>query len=189
MSTAVAVRERPACCVDSNRSSVDGRTGNGASLILLLGRLIAFVPLSIDLYQPALPGIAHDLRAGDSDIQFTLSGTLAGLAIGQVLVGPLSDAVGRRKPMIIGSVLHMVASLACAVAPNVELLDAARVVQGLGASAGSVLAVAVVRDLFDGSALVSPLVGALGNAAVDVDRVRPWRGGRHLSASYFHPTE
>jgi hypothetical protein len=74
MITAVAVRERPPGCADSNRPSDDGRTGNRARLILLLGGLIALGPLSIDLYLPALPGIAHDLRAGGSDVQFTLSG-------------------------------------------------------------------------------------------------------------------
>jgi MFS family permease len=145
MSTAGAVCERVA-----RHPGGDVRARSGLRLVLLLGGLIALGPLSIDLYLPALPAIAHDLRAADADIQFTLTGMLAGLAVGQVLVGPLSDAVGRRKPLIVGSAVHTAASLACAVAPTVALLDVARVLQGLGASAGAVLGMAVVRDLFDG---------------------------------------
>jgi MFS transporter, DHA1 family, multidrug resistance protein len=143
MCTGVAVGERQA---GHAGSGVGGRT----RLILLLGGLIALGPLSIDLYLPALPGIAHDMRAGAAGVQFTLTGMLAGLALGQMLVGPLSDAQGRRRPLIVGSALHMAASLACALAPTVELLAAARVLQGLGASAGAVLGMAVVRDLFRG---------------------------------------
>jgi DHA1 family bicyclomycin/chloramphenicol resistance-like MFS transporter len=143
MCTGVAVGERQVGCVGSG-------VGGRVRLVLLLGGLIALGPLSIDLYLPALPRIAHDLRAGEADVQLTLTGMLAGLAVGQVLVGPLSDAVGRRRPLIVGSGLHAAASLACALAPTVELLDAARVLQGLGASAGAVLGMAVVRDLFAG---------------------------------------
>jgi DHA1 family bicyclomycin/chloramphenicol resistance-like MFS transporter len=146
MSTAVVVGKQPS----PSRSGIDGQARAGTWLILLLGGLIALGPLSIDLYLPALPVIAQDLRASDADVQFTLTGMLLGLAVGQVLVGPLSDAVGRRTPLIVGSVLHVVASLACAVAPNIALLDVARAVQGLGASAGAVLGMAVVRDLYSG---------------------------------------
>jgi MFS transporter, DHA1 family, multidrug resistance protein len=144
MSATAAICERP----DPSPSSTDGR--GGMRLVLLLGGLIALGPLSIDLYLPALPAIARDLQASDADVQFTLTGMLLGLAVGQVLVGPLSDAVGRRRPLIVGSVLHVVASLACAVAPTVALLDVARAAQGLGASAGAVLGMAVVRDLYSG---------------------------------------
>jgi DHA1 family bicyclomycin/chloramphenicol resistance-like MFS transporter len=117
-------------------------------LVLVLGALVALGPLSIDMYLPALPSIAKDLATSESTIQFTLSGTVLGLGLGQLLVGPLSDAVGRRVPLITGTLVHVVASVLCLLAPNVELLTAARTVQGLGASAGSVLALAVVRDLY-----------------------------------------
>ncbi|HET6499740.1 MAG TPA: Bcr/CflA family multidrug efflux MFS transporter [Amycolatopsis sp.] len=117
-------------------------------LVLVLGALVALGPLSIDMYLPALPSIATDLATSESTIQLTLSGTVLGLGLGQLLVGPLSDAVGRRVPLIAGTLVHVVASLLCLLAPTVELLTAARVVQGLGASAGSVLALAVVRDLY-----------------------------------------
>jgi MFS family permease len=93
MCTGVAVGERQAGYAGSG-------VGGRARLILLLGGLIALGPLSIDLYLPALPGIAHDMRAGDAGVQFTLTGMLAGLALGQMLVGPLSDALGRRRPLI-----------------------------------------------------------------------------------------
>lgn len=143
---AAVLGERRVGRVEVDRPGVVGRV----RLVLLLGGLVALGPLSIDLYLPALPGIARALGAGAADVQFTLTGMLAGLAIGQLLVGPLSDAVGRRRPLIAGSGLHLVASVVCALAPTVGLLDAARVLQGLGASAGAVLGMAVVRDLFDG---------------------------------------
>jgi DHA1 family bicyclomycin/chloramphenicol resistance-like MFS transporter len=135
---------------DGTRLPAGTRPAGRLRLILVLGGLIALGPLSIDLYLPALPRIALDLHAADSDIQLTLTGMLLGLGLGQLLVGPLSDAIGRRKPLVVGTAVHVLASLACLVAPTVALLDTARVLQGLGASAGAVLALAVVRDLFDG---------------------------------------
>jgi MFS transporter, DHA1 family, multidrug resistance protein len=155
-------------------------------LILVLGALIAIGPLSIDMYLPALPTIAAGLHTTESEIQLTLTGMLAGMGIGQLLVGPLSDAVGRRRPLIIGTAVHVLASLACLVAPNATLLDAARVLQGLGAAAGAVLTLAVVRDLFNDRAAatllsrlllvlsVSPILApSLGSALL---RVTSWRG-------------
>jgi DHA1 family bicyclomycin/chloramphenicol resistance-like MFS transporter len=120
---------------------------NRVLLVLTLGALVAIGPLSIDMYLPALPSITRDLMTTESTIQLTVSGTVLGLALGQLLVGPLSDAVGRRVPLIAGTLVHVVASLLCLLAPTVDLLIAARIAQGLGASAGMVLAIAVVRDL------------------------------------------
>ncbi|WP_245607103.1 multidrug effflux MFS transporter [Pseudonocardia spinosispora] len=153
-------------------------------LILALGALIALGPFSIDMYLPALPKIALDLHTTESAIQLTLTGTLLGLGFGQLLVGPLSDAVGRRKPLIIGSIVHVVASLLCLVAPNVVLLDIARVLQGFGASAGAVLAVAVARDLFNGRAaatLLSRLMLLLGVSPV----LAPTIGGELLRWTHW----
>ena len=138
-------------------------------LVLVLGALVALGPLSIDMYLPALPRIAQDLLTTESTIQLTLSGTVLGLGLGQLLVGPLSDAVGRRVPLLIGTAVHVLASLLCLVAPNVELLTAARVLQGLGASAGAVLALAIVRDLFNDRAaatLLSRLILVMGVSPV-----------------------
>jgi DHA1 family bicyclomycin/chloramphenicol resistance-like MFS transporter len=138
-------------------------------LILVLGSLIAVGPLTIDMYLPALPAIAEDLGTSSAAVQLTLTGTLVGLALGQLLIGPLSDAVGRRTPLIAGTALHIVASVLCALAPNVAVLGALRVVQGLGAAAAAVIAMAVVRDLFSGRAfaqVLSRLLLVMGAAPV-----------------------
>ncbi|MDF2146113.1 multidrug effflux MFS transporter [Knoellia sp. p5-6-4] len=148
--------------------------------VLVLGALIAIGPLTIDTYLPAMPSIADELGATESQVQGTLTGILLGLGLGQLLVGPLADAVGRRKPLIAGLVLHIVASVACAFAPTVELLTAARVVQGLGNAAVSVVAMATVRDLFTGSAaatLLSRLMLVMGIAPI----VAPTIGGAVLA--------
>ena len=146
---------------DVDRSAATPVAPGRLRLILVLGALIAVGPLSIDMYLPALPRIAQDLHASDTTIQLTLTGTLIGLGLGQLLVGPLSDALGRRRPLIVGTAVHVLASLAAVVAPNTALLDVARVLQGLGASAGAVLALAVIRDLYTdraASSLMSRLI-------------------------------
>lgn len=147
----------------------DAPPGGRVKLVLVLGALIALGPLSIDMYLPALPKIASDLLTTESTIQLTLSGTVLGLGLGQLLVGPLSDAVGRRAPLIVGTLIHVVASVLCLLAPTVELLTVARVLQGLGASAGAVLALAVVRDLYTDRAaatLLSRLILVMGVSPV-----------------------
>ncbi|MCV7229848.1 multidrug effflux MFS transporter [Mycolicibacterium komossense] len=126
-------------------------------MTVVLGALLALGPLTIDMYLPALPKIADDLSVTSSVAQLTLTGTLAGLAIGQLVVGPLSDSLGRRRPLMAGIVLHMVASLLCLAAPNIELLSIARGLQGMGAAAGMVVAVAVVGDLYAESAAAAVL--------------------------------
>ncbi|MGK5442723.1 multidrug effflux MFS transporter [Micromonospora sp. URMC 105] len=148
-------------------------------LVLVLGSLIAVGPLTIDMYLPALPAIAADFHTTAAAVQLTLTGTLAGLAVGQLLIGPLSDAVGRRAPLIAGIALHVVASVLCVVAPNIAVLGALRVVQGLGVAAASVVAMAVVRDLFDGAAfakLLSRLLLVMGAAPI----LAPTLGGALL---------
>src|SRR5688500_16440101 len=117
-------------------------------LVLVLGSLIAVGPLTIDMYLPALPSITTGLETTDTAVQLTLTGTLIGLALGQLVVGPLSDAYGRRAPLLAGLAVHVVASLLCVIAPNVAVLGTLRVLQGLGVAASSVVALAVVRDLF-----------------------------------------
>jgi DHA1 family bicyclomycin/chloramphenicol resistance-like MFS transporter len=147
----------------------DAAPRNRLALVLTLGALVAIGPLSIDMYLPALPGIARDLMTTESTVQLTVSGTVLGLALGQLLVGPLSDTVGRRVPLIVGTLVHVVASLLCLLAPTVDLLIAARVLQGLGASAGMVLAIAVVRDLYVDRAaatLLSQLILVMGVSPV-----------------------
>ena len=91
-------------------------------MIAVLGAMVALGPLTIDMYLPALPKIADDLSVSSSVAQLTLTGTLAGLALGQLIVGPLSDSLGRRRPLMAGIVLHMLASLVCLFAPNIAVL-------------------------------------------------------------------
>ena len=151
-----------------------------AKFVLVLGALIAIGPLTIDTYLPAMPSIARELAATEAQVQGTLTGILLGLGLGQLLVGPLADAIGRRKPLIAGLALHIVASLFAASAPTVELLTAARVVQGLGNAAVSVVAMATVRDLFAGRAaatLLSRLMLVMGIAPI----VAPTIGGAVLA--------
>ena len=148
-------------------------------LILLLGSLIALGPLAIDTYLPALPAFTGDLAASPSVVQLTLTGTLIGLALGQLIIGPLSDTLGRRGPLLAGIAVHAVASALCAVAPTVGALGALRVLQGVGAAAGSVVAMAIVRDLFTGRAaatLLSRLILVMGVAPI----VAPALGGEIL---------
>ena len=120
--------------------------------VVVLGALSAFGPLSLDLYLPGLPQLADDLEAGASAAQLTLTACLLGLAVGQLLSGPWSDAVGRRRPLLIGVGVYLAASLACAVAPSIEALIALRFVQGLAGAAGIAVSRAVVRDLRAGPA-------------------------------------
>src|SRR6478752_2242314 len=122
----------------------------GFSLILLLGALTAVGPLTIDLYLAAFPQITADMDTQPAAVQLTITATLAGLAIGQLLIGSISDAVGRRRPLIAGLSLYVLASVGIVFVTSVEALTALRFVEGLGASAGMVLSMAIVRDRFEG---------------------------------------
>ena len=138
-------------------------------VVLLLGALIALGPLSIDLYLPALPELTDDLSASPSSVQLTLTGVLFGLGMGQLLIGPLADVHGRKRPLLVGIAVSVVTSLLCAVAPSILVLDVLRVLQGVGAAAASVVAMAVVRDLFAGraaAAVISRLVMVMAIAPV-----------------------
>jgi DHA1 family bicyclomycin/chloramphenicol resistance-like MFS transporter len=154
-------------------------------MIIVLGVMVALGPLTIDMYLPALPKIADDLSVSSSVVQLTLTGTLAGLALGQLIVGPLSDSLGRRRPLMAGIVLHMVASVICMLAPNVVVLGLARVLQGVGAAAAMVVAIAVVGDLFSDSVaatVLSRLMLVLGVAPV----VAPSLGAAVLLHGSWH---
>ena len=125
--------------------------------IVLLGALTALGPFTIDLYLPAFPQVKADFDITDSLVQLTLTATTLGFAIGQLLVGPWSDKVGRRLPLILATSVHVLASLGVAFAPSFEWLMVFRVLQGAGAAAGGVVALATVRDLFGGYPLVRML--------------------------------
>lgn len=120
---------------------------------LLLGGLTAIGPLATDLYVPALPAVSQDLGAPMAVTQLTLTIGILGLALGQLAAGPLSDARGRRRPLLFGLGLFVLASLLCGLAPSVASLIGVRFVQGLAGAAGVVIALAVARDLYAGLAL------------------------------------
>jgi MFS transporter, DHA1 family, multidrug resistance protein len=121
------------------------------SLVLMLGALTAFAPLAIDTYLPAFAAIARDLDTNPGAVEWTLAVYFLGLAAGQLVVGPIADRIGRRRPLQIGLVVFLCSSLAAAAAPNLAALVAARALQALGGAACSVTARAVVRDLYRGA--------------------------------------
>lgn len=133
-------------------SSTPSGRADDARLIVTLGALVALGPLSIDAYVPGLPKLTRDLGASVSGAQLTITACLVGLAVGQLLAGPLSDALGRRRPLIAGLALYTAAGLSCALAADVWTLVALRLVQGIGGACGLVIANAVVRDRTSGAA-------------------------------------
>ena len=119
--------------------------------VLILGALSALGPLSTDMYLPALPTISHDLGATMAQTQLTLSAGILGLSLGQVIAGPSSDALGRRRPLLAGVVAFALASLLCIVAPSIAALTILRFVQGVAGAAGIAIALAIVSDLYAGT--------------------------------------
>lgn len=123
----------------------------GIKYVLLLGSLAALPAITTDLYLPSLPEIAVDLETTEAATQFTLSIMLIGAAVGQLVIGPLSDRFGRRKPVLIGILAHIVTSILCVFAPNIGVLIALRMLQGFCNAAAAVIGIAVIRDRFVGS--------------------------------------
>jgi MFS transporter, DHA1 family, multidrug resistance protein len=162
--------------------------------VLVLGALTALGPFTIDLYLPAFPVIENDLRVSTALVQLTLTATTLGFAVGQLLVGPWSDRIGRRLPLILATAVHVGASIGVALAPTVEVLFVFRLLQGAGAAAGGVVSMAIVRDLFGGLPLVrmlsrlalvnglapilAPLIGS------QLLLLMPWRGIFWFLAGY-----
>jgi len=122
-------------------------------LAMILGSLATIGPLSIDMYLPAFPNIAGELQTSASLVQLSLTFFVLGISLGQLVVGPLSDLQGRRKPLLIGLTIYAAASLLCVFSPSVWTLITLRFVQGLAGSAGIVISRAIVRDLYTGSEL------------------------------------
>jgi DHA1 family bicyclomycin/chloramphenicol resistance-like MFS transporter len=151
-------------------------------LVVVLGSMNAIGPLSIDMYLPAFPEIARALHTSASSVQLTLTACVAGLALGQLVIGPLSDRFGRRIPVIAAMVTYAVASLLCATATSVDALIALRFVQGLAGAGGIVISRAVVRDLHSGARAVrlfSSLMLVTGLAPI----LAPLVGGQLLAVT------
>ncbi|MER6352841.1 multidrug effflux MFS transporter [Streptomyces sp. NPDC001634] len=178
------ITEAAPAVVPDSRGAALRRTG--LLVTFILGGLTATPPLAMDMYLPSLPEVTKSLHAPAATVQLTLTGCLAGMALGQLLVGPMSDKWGRRRPLLTGLVVYVVATVLCALAPSVEALVAFRLVQGLAGAAGIVIARAVVRDLYDGVAMarffstlmlisgVAPIVAPLIGG--QILRVTDWRG-------------
>lgn len=120
----------------------------GRWLVFLLGALTAFDPLTIDMYLPAFGDIARDLRTTPANLELSVSTFFVGMALGQLVYGPLADRFGRKRPLLAGMVLYLLATLGCATASSIEMFLVFRFVQALGGCAGMVVSRAVIRDLF-----------------------------------------
>jgi DHA1 family bicyclomycin/chloramphenicol resistance-like MFS transporter len=155
-------------------------------LVIVLGAVMAIGPLSIDMYLPAFPELTREFDASASVVQLTLTACVTGLALGQLLIGPLSDRFGRRLPLLAALITYAVASVLCSLAPGVLVLLALRLVQGLAGAGAMVIVNAVVRDLYSGAAasrLFSSLIMVMGLAPIlaplagaQVLALTSWRG-------------
>ncbi len=165
---------------------MSGPPARGLRLFLILGAVSALGPASMDIYLPGLPTLTRELGTTESSAQLTVSLFLVGLGLGQLVAGPLSDVRGRRAPLLASLAVYIAASAACAVAPDIGVLVAARFLQGATAAAGVAIGRAVVRDLFAGTSaarylsrlvliyglapMLAPLVGS------QILRFTSWRG-------------
>ena len=156
-------------------------------VLVTLGALTAVAPLVTDLYLPGLPDLARSLGTSDALAQLTMSVCLVGLALGQLVAGPLSDRIGRMRPLRWGVLVLAITSFLCAVATDVWVLLALRLVQGLAGAAAMVVARAIVRDVYDGARaakVFSDLMLVMGLAPV----VGPLLGGQLLTVTDWRGT-
>jgi len=155
------------------------------TLILILGSLAALGPLSIDMYLPAFPDMSRSFDASASLIQLSLTACMLGMALGQLIVGPLSDVRGRKRPLMIALLAYLLASLACAMAPTIEVLIALRFIQGAAGASGIVISRAIVRDLFEGLELTR-FFAALSLVNGTAPILAPVIGGQLLRFGDWH---
>lgn len=127
------------------------------AIVALLGALTALGPLTVDLYLPALPAIRAAFATTAAGVQLTITGTLLGMALGNLVIGPLSDMLGRRRPLLAGLLVYVAASALCTVTASVAALAALRVAQGVGVATAGVIATAILRDLFSDAAFARML--------------------------------
>lgn len=158
---------------------------NKVWIVLLLGSLTAFGPLSMDMYLPALPIVTSDLHTTASLGQLSITACLLGLAIGQLLFGPLSDIQGRRRPLEITLIIYAIASVLCAFSPNIWMFVGLRFIQGFSGAAGIVIARASARDMYFGKDLTQFIaLLALVNGAAPI--LAPIFGGAVLNWVSWH---
>jgi DHA1 family bicyclomycin/chloramphenicol resistance-like MFS transporter len=170
--------------VANSSPSTDHRLGRLLPTLLLV--LTVFGPISMDLYLPALPALTRELGAATSTAQLTVTACLVGLALGQLVAGPVSDRFGRSRPLYVGVIAYIATSLLCAASPSIESLIAARLIQGLAGGVGIVIAQAAGRDIYAGGALIRYFgrLTVLGGLAAIIGpvlggqlvRVTDWRG-------------
>lgn len=151
-------------------------------LILILGSLAALGPFSIDMYLPGFDAIAQDLGTTVPKVSLSLSGFFIGISFGQLLYGPLLDKFGRKKPLYIGLVLYVVASLACLAVKDINQLIVLRFVQAIGSCATAVASIAMVRDLF--SVKESPKVFASLMLVIAISPMLAPTAGGYLIAAF-----
>lgn len=145
-------------------------------MVLILGSLTAFGPLSMDMYLPALPQVTDDFNTTASLAQLSITACLLGLGAGQLLFGPLSDMLGRKKPLLITLFLYSISSILCAISPTISLFILLRFIQGFTGAAGIVIARASARDMYDGKDLTKFIaLLALVNGAAPI--LAPLFGG------------
>ncbi len=170
--------------------NVAGSSGTATKIrplhVLILGGLGIVGPLSMDMYLPSLPSLGRELGATTSQAQLSLSVFLLGLALGPVIIGPISDALGRRRPLLVGAAAFALTSLLCIFAPSIGVLTVLRFIEGIAGAAGMVIGLAIVRDVYSGVAqarffsllmlvtsigpIIAPVVGSL------LLTVTSWRG-------------
>lgn len=163
----------------------ENMTPRRLTLILILGSLAALGPLSIDMYLPAFPDMSRSFDASASLIQLSLTACMLGMALGQLIVGPLSDVRGRKRPLMVALLAYLLASLACAMAPTIEVLIALRFIQGAAGASGIVISRAIVRDLFDGPELTR-FFAALSLVNGTAPILAPVIGGQLLRFGDWH---
>lgn len=154
-------------------------------LILLLGLLSAIGPFSIDMYLPGFPTIAADLQTTVDRVSYSLSSFFVGICVGQMICGPLLDRFGRKRPLYVGLVLYIIASLGCAVSGTIESLIGFRFLQALGGCVGMVAPRAIVRDLFpvtESAKVFSLLILVIGVSPI----IAPTAGSFFVTAFGWH---
>ena len=135
-------------------------------LVLFLGTLSAFGPFVTDLYLPALPFMGEYFGANTSTVQLTLTGSMVGLALGQLLIGPISDKYGRKKPLLISLIVYLISTVAIIFSPNIYLMAILRLIQGLASAGALVISRAVSTDLYRGREMAELLMAVNGFAPI-----------------------